>query len=91
MGLAEIAETVTVDFDMDDGPQHIPAHRYWNQRDVLEKCAGLITESEGMIQVDNIRTFYSRIKQDRSSWPTSPSRSIFFPSTYLRESRRTSI
>jgi hypothetical protein len=49
MGLAEIAETITVDLDRKDGPQYIPAHRYWNQRDVLEKCAGLITESEGMI------------------------------------------
>ncbi|KAF8196084.1 ectomycorrhiza-induced ankyrin-domain/NACHT-domain-containing protein [Pholiota molesta] len=51
MYLAEIAETVTVDFDMEDGPQYVPAHRYWNERDVLEKCAGLITESEGEVKL----------------------------------------
>ncbi|KAF8160167.1 ankyrin repeat-containing domain protein [Pholiota molesta] len=46
MELAELTETITVDFDTENGPQYRPAHRYWNQRDVLEKCAGLITESE---------------------------------------------
>lgn len=50
MKLVEIAETVAVDFDMENGPQYSPAHRYWDEQDVMEKCAGLITESsEGMI------------------------------------------
>ncbi|KAF8196089.1 ectomycorrhiza-induced ankyrin-domain/NACHT-domain-containing protein [Pholiota molesta] len=51
MSLAELAETIAMDFDMEDGPQYIPAHRYWDQRDVLEKCAGLITESEGQVKL----------------------------------------
>ncbi|KAF9479014.1 hypothetical protein BDN70DRAFT_807702 [Pholiota conissans] len=47
MSLEEIAETIVVDFDFEDGPRCDPARRYNNKRDVLEKCAGLITESGG--------------------------------------------
>ena len=48
MTLEEIAETVVVDFELEDGPQYTSGCRYWDKRDVLEKCSGLITEFESM-------------------------------------------
>lgn len=54
MTLAEIAEAVVVDFNTENQPRYMPSRRYWDKRDVLEKCSGLITESEGIFQqVDN--------------------------------------
>jgi hypothetical protein len=55
MTLAEIAETVIVDLDADDGPRCTPELRYWNVQDVLIKCSGFITESKGMY---NPRWYY---------------------------------
>ncbi|KAF8169539.1 hypothetical protein BJ912DRAFT_1067147 [Pholiota molesta] len=49
--LAEIAETVVVDLDADDGPRYTPAHRYWDPRDVLVRCSGFISESEGEVKL----------------------------------------
>lgn len=49
MTLAEIAEAIVVDLDTENGPQYIRSRRYWDKRDVLEKCSGLISESEGMV------------------------------------------
>jgi hypothetical protein len=49
MSLEEIAETVTVDFESEDGPQYKSGLKYWNKEDVLKRCSGLVTESEGMI------------------------------------------
>ena len=48
MTLKEIAETVVVDLDAESGPVCDYKCRYVNERDVLEKCSGLISESEGM-------------------------------------------
>ena len=49
MTLREIAETVTVDFNSESGPRYDSERRYRDERDVLEKCAGLITESKGIV------------------------------------------
>ena len=49
MTLEEIAETVAVDFDS-DVPEYSPDGRYLDPKDVLGKCSGLITESEGKTQ-----------------------------------------
>jgi hypothetical protein len=49
MTLSQIAEAVVVDFDAETGPHYKPSRRYWDNRDVLEKCSGLVIESEGMI------------------------------------------
>ncbi|KAF8162138.1 hypothetical protein BJ912DRAFT_299382 [Pholiota molesta] len=51
MTLAEIAETVIVDLDADDGPRCTPELRYWNVEDVLIKCSGFITESKGKVKL----------------------------------------
>ena len=48
MTLKEIAETVVVDFEAASCPMYDSKRRYRNERDVLEKCSGLLTESEGM-------------------------------------------
>jgi hypothetical protein len=47
MGIAEVAEAISVDFDLDDGPSFIPTKRYLDPRDVLGRCSGLVSESEG--------------------------------------------
>ena len=47
MTLKELAETVAVDFDSEDYPVFLPARRYQDPRDVLDKCSGLILESDG--------------------------------------------
>jgi hypothetical protein len=47
MNLTEISETVVVDLHTADGPRYMPDNHYWDARDVLVKCSGLITESEG--------------------------------------------
>jgi hypothetical protein len=52
MTLEEIAETVAIDFDSESGPVYDSERRYGDERDVLEKCAGLITESAGMASSD---------------------------------------
>jgi hypothetical protein len=56
MTLSQIAEAVVVDFDTENGPRYKPSRQYWDKRDVLEKCSGLVIESpasyfepEGMI------------------------------------------
>ena len=48
MTLKEIAETVVVDFEAASCPMYDSKRRYRNEHDVLEKCSGLLTESEGM-------------------------------------------
>jgi hypothetical protein len=47
MTLAEMSETIVVDLDAADGPRYTPDNCYWDARDVLVKCSGLITESYG--------------------------------------------
>lgn len=54
MTLVEVAETVVVDFDAENEPHYAPSRRYRDERDVLKKCAGLITESDGMIYYKSI-------------------------------------
>ena len=48
MTLKEIAETVVVDFKVASCPIYDSKRRYRNEHDILEKCSGLIIESEGM-------------------------------------------
>jgi hypothetical protein len=67
MGLAEISETIVVDLDTADGPQYMPDNRYWDVRDVLVKCSGLVTESEGTREVGmTINTKFTE-KDNRTS------------------------
>jgi len=47
MTIAEISETITVDFASEDGPVFIPTKRYFDPRDVLVRCSSLVTESGG--------------------------------------------
>jgi hypothetical protein len=47
MTLSQIAEAVVVDFDTKNGPHYNPSRQYWDKRDVLEKCSGLVIESPG--------------------------------------------
>jgi len=47
MAIEEVAEAVTVDFDLDDGPIFTPTKRYTDPRDVLARCSSLVNESEG--------------------------------------------
>ena len=47
MTVAEIAETITVDFASEDGPVFISTKRYFDPQDVLVRCSSLVTESEG--------------------------------------------
>ncbi|KAF8196082.1 hypothetical protein BJ912DRAFT_847098, partial [Pholiota molesta] len=51
MTLAEIAEAVMVDLDAKDGPQYTPSRRYFDKKDVLNRCSGLIIESEGTMKL----------------------------------------
>jgi hypothetical protein len=39
MAIAEVAEAITVDFDLEDGPVFIPTKRYTDPRDVLVRCS----------------------------------------------------
>ena len=48
MTLKEIAKTVVVDFEAASCPMYDSKRRYKNECNVLEKCSGLLTESEGM-------------------------------------------
>ena len=50
MTLAEIAQTITVDFESEDLPVFAPKRRYWDQQDVMEKCSSLVIEAEGCCQ-----------------------------------------
>jgi hypothetical protein len=64
--LVEIAETVVVDFNTENGPEYSSAHQYWDPQDVLEKCAGLIAESdEGIILFDTTNHIHSEIEDNR--------------------------
>ena len=47
MTTAEIAETITVDFASEYGPVFNSTKRYFNPRDVLERCSSLVSESAG--------------------------------------------
>ena len=47
MTIAEIAETITVDFSSEDKPVFNLAKRYFDSRDVLVRCSSLVSESEG--------------------------------------------
>ena len=47
MKIAEIAETITIDFAAKDLPVFNPQNRYFNPRDVLVRCSSLVIESEG--------------------------------------------
>ncbi|KAF9480554.1 hypothetical protein BDN70DRAFT_856548, partial [Pholiota conissans] len=51
MTLKEVAETVVVDFSVEDEPRCELSQRYYDQRDVLEKCSGFVTESYGKIKL----------------------------------------
>ncbi|KAG6914576.1 hypothetical protein DXG01_016470, partial [Tephrocybe rancida] len=46
--VAEIAEAITVEFNSEGGPVFNADKRYSNPRDMLVRCSGLVTESEGM-------------------------------------------
>ena len=48
MTLKEVAETVVVDLNSESGPVCDYERRYINDENVLERCTGLITESNGM-------------------------------------------
>ena len=48
MKIAEIAETVTVDFASEDDPVFRSTRRYFDPRDVLVRCSSLISESDGV-------------------------------------------
>jgi hypothetical protein len=45
--IAEVAEAITVDFTLEDSPVFISKKRYADPWDVLVRCSGLISESEG--------------------------------------------
>ena len=47
MSIKEIAETITIDFNLKDGPIFTPTKRYADPRDVLVRCSSLVSESEG--------------------------------------------
>ena len=47
MEIAEVAEAITVDFDLEDGPVFISTKRYADPRDMLVRCSSLVNESEG--------------------------------------------
>ena len=47
MTVAEIAETITVDFSPEDGPVFNSRKRYGDPQDVLVRCSSLVSESEG--------------------------------------------
>ena len=47
MTIAEIAETITVDFTSKDGPVFNSDNRYMDQQDVLVKCSSLVYVSNG--------------------------------------------
>jgi hypothetical protein len=58
MTLEEIAETVAIDFGLESGPVYDSERRYRDERDVLDKCTGLITESEGTTSSDHTATYF---------------------------------
>ena len=47
MTIAEIAETITVDFASEDGPVFMATKCYFNLQDVLVRCSSLVSESKG--------------------------------------------
>ena len=47
MTIAEIADTITVDFTSKDGPVFNSDNRYIDQQDVLVKCSSLVYVSKG--------------------------------------------
>ncbi|KDR67891.1 hypothetical protein GALMADRAFT_146882 [Galerina marginata CBS 339.88] len=47
MKVAEIADTITVDFSSQDQPAFKQSKRYRNPWDMLKRCSGLVTKSEG--------------------------------------------
>jgi hypothetical protein len=47
MTIIEVAEAITVDFNLEDSPVFISTKRYTDPRDVLVRCSGLVSESEG--------------------------------------------
>ncbi|KAF9470382.1 hypothetical protein BDN70DRAFT_939763, partial [Pholiota conissans] len=51
MKLAEIAESITIDFELENEPRYLPSHKYWDERDVLGKCSGFVVESEGLVKL----------------------------------------
>ncbi|KAF9471988.1 hypothetical protein BDN70DRAFT_516117 [Pholiota conissans] len=51
MTLSEISDAVAVDFSVEDSPWYDSSRRYWDSRDVLDKCSGFIVEWEGKVKV----------------------------------------
>ena len=47
MAIAEVAEAITVGFDLEDGPVFLSTRWYTDPRDVLVRCSSLVSESEG--------------------------------------------
>jgi hypothetical protein len=47
MTIKEVAEAITVDFNLEDGPVFMPTKWYTDPWDVLMRCSGLVSESEG--------------------------------------------
>jgi len=47
MKIAEVAEAITVDYDLKDIPVFNPMKRYADPWDVLRRCSSLVSESEG--------------------------------------------
>ncbi|PPQ93037.1 hypothetical protein CVT25_006743, partial [Psilocybe cyanescens] len=53
MNVAELAETVTVDFDVQDGPIFNSKKRYNNPHDLLTRCSSLVIESNGIVKLSH--------------------------------------
>jgi hypothetical protein len=47
MRIEEVAEAITVDFDLEDGPIFTSTRRYTDPRDMLVRCSSLVSESAG--------------------------------------------
>ena len=47
MAIKEVAEAITVDFDLEGGPIFISTKRYTEPRDMLLRCSSLVSESGG--------------------------------------------
>ncbi|PPQ88497.1 hypothetical protein CVT25_013168 [Psilocybe cyanescens] len=51
--VVELAETVTVDFDSQNGPVFNSKKRYNNPHDLLTRCSSLVIESNGIIKLSH--------------------------------------
>lgn len=56
----EVSEIVTIDLNSEDGPVYKEERQYRDQKDVLDKCKSLVTESNGDISRARMLTIYSK-------------------------------